>query len=1410
MNFEFLYYWEEVSFLYETDFKILKKDLSLYINAVNSIESININFDWFIEKSLTQKISLFYDHHLFPSYDQKYLENTKSIYHYSVPTVKLFYPEPFIAAASFMHNDLWFIHILIYQYWLWFVFIFIIVFFIITFLCIVRWCNLRTRPRRETRGVSRSKCGDLITAIVPVSWAASIIISESTDAVDYFDGFGTTEMVIGIRAYQWGWEYYYPKDIDLNYSVKKSYSSSFGKSLKYSHTDSTNLNSNKMWKFYQNKMYDHVVLPSHTILIPNDNNKIINYLNFSDLGTNAFHESSLFRHSRMFSKIFNSHLVHASSEFSLKYQKLCPLFESDVELIDSHFYGLKRQQNLLSSSAITNNFSTFFHLKSANKLLSSNYKFKRTPSTFTGAKQIYFLTLNNLDLSKNSWFLNNSYSNLLFYTHEANLNKHFIFSKYSEILNDDDDKKKIFRAINKILLNLPKKHFLSSNKMFTEKKVNHYQISSITNSNQLFNNNRFTKKFVTSFANSKVVAKSMASNKQMALTPIRHSNYNYNSDLNKSVFHNNNAIKNISLNVLKFKTSIDNKWLDLNSFFKFANNKNYFEPSTSIFLTHNRNMSLNNFDKFIDKEEETPIIFAQNKEELTNDPIARAYWNTSYAHTDFIWRLKNANLFNSVHNLFYLPFFTLGQDYDFLNWQGLKMLEDSFWEGFNSIYTIEEYTECNEVYNEFVYNDKYVHNFLYKTRLFFPKNDILSKPYFKDLYVDDSNVTPTVYVDEIISTPFLLATYKFINLLESSNLFTLEDSYEFSKHLSMSINNFYNNSIHFYTPFNNSHNSFYVFADYRATTEDFTTFKFDNFANWSNSHDLPKLYDLTLNPNKINFIVIANYFDSNLCSELWNNLFSPYPESFFFSFINSYKFDNLLNIRSANRNITGIFNSYQKVYKPRFDENRSHGKIIDVANLAIKQPILTAPKAKIERVLGKNKNSYFNNFTYRNNILPIFNTLYDSLVATNYYVFDYPFLAALKSDVTRFIWTDWYSRWGVAEVQPASASKYSITGMPAFNRNISIPGELNNEYYDSESYFLRLARARKNYLPSWAHIPYHYNINTNFYNDNIFKLDSIYKKKKIFKIKYFLQTSKNFWININKYNTPLDQFVPAHTNLFTFSRSSWTNNNFYSSYYKYMSLLNDINTKREYLFREYLASKKNTFKLSNYMINRPNKNLIKDIKVIFTSSSQVLLKSEYSRELYFYNLKQFKSEVLTANAVKIFNNLGLPTNIINFLSNVDSEQQTKFVYKNKQNKSQYRPMRRGISNMIRLHGTNAVAMPIEIRLQVLASSKDVIHSWAIPSAGIKIDCVPGYSSHRVIIFLVSGIFWGQCMEICGRYHHWMPVIVYFMKRDLFFLWCTHFVFLSGANNIWVINDRQFAHYGKLVSFDKLSWINEFK
>jgi heme/copper-type cytochrome/quinol oxidase subunit 2 len=87
--------------------------------------------------------------------------------------------------------------------------------------------------------------------------------------------------------------------------------------------------------------------------------------------------------------------------------------------------------------------------------------------------------------------------------------------------------------------------------------------------------------------------------------------------------------------------------------------------------------------------------------------------------------------------------------------------------------------------------------------------------------------------------------------------------------------------------------------------------------------------------------------------------------------------------------------------------------------------------------------------------------------------------------------------------------------------------------------------------------------------------------------------------------------------------------------------------------------------------------------------------------------------------------------IKNFTKNSDAIE----LYKNP-----YRPLRKGVSSMLRLHSTGAVAMPIEVRLQVLASSRDVIHSWSVPSAGVKIDCVPGYTSHKIMIFLIEGIY----------------------------------------------------------------------
>jgi len=168
--------------------------------------------------------------------------------------------------------------------------------------------------------------------------------------------------------------------------------------------------------------------------------------------------------------------------------------------------------------------------------------------------------------------------------------------------------------------------------------------------------------------------------------------------------------------------------------------------------------------------------------------------------------------------------------------------------------------------------------------------------------------------------------------------------------------------------------------------------------------------------------------------------------------------------------------------------------------------------------------------------------------------------------------------------------------------------------------------------------------------------------------------------------------------------------------------------------------------LPDYFKSSPNHPLLSELTTLVPSADPINLSSENSRDLFYQHSSLFNTSLLH-NMLNVFNYnaTGLPLNLNFFTKYLLTYFTGNTSTSNLSNdtellRNQYRPMKKGVSNMIKLHATGAVAMPIETRLHLLASSKDVIHSWAIPSAGIKIDCVPGYSSHRIMIFLVSGIF----------------------------------------------------------------------
>jgi len=206
-------------------------------------------------------------------------------------------------------------------------------FFFISFVNVVRWCNIRNKPKRETRGVSRSKCADLITACLPVSWATAIIVTETVDAADYYDGFSTGEIVIGIRAYQWGWEYFYPKSIDLNYNVNPSYSAVVGKSLKYFNSSTNTLKSNTLWKFHQNnKNPNFSSVPAHVVLSPTDNSNLINFMNLDDIVVSTVKDSTAFKKIQFFSKTNPTNLFNIKSDFQNSLNKVNSYYLNDLDL----------------------------------------------------------------------------------------------------------------------------------------------------------------------------------------------------------------------------------------------------------------------------------------------------------------------------------------------------------------------------------------------------------------------------------------------------------------------------------------------------------------------------------------------------------------------------------------------------------------------------------------------------------------------------------------------------------------------------------------------------------------------------------------------------------------------------------------------------------------------------------------------------------------------------------------------------------------------------------------------------------------------------------------------------------------------------------------------------------------------
>jgi cytochrome c oxidase subunit 2 len=72
---------------------------------------------------------------------------------------------------------------------------------------------------------------------------------------------------------------------------------------------------------------------------------------------------------------------------------------------------------------------------------------------------------------------------------------------------------------------------------------------------------------------------------------------------------------------------------------------------------------------------------------------------------------------------------------------------------------------------------------------------------------------------------------------------------------------------------------------------------------------------------------------------------------------------------------------------------------------------------------------------------------------------------------------------------------------------------------------------------------------------------------------------------------------------------------------------------------------------------------------------------------------------------------------------------------------------------------NQAVLPIYTHVRLLVTATDVLHSWAVPSLGVKIDCVPGRLNQVSLFIKKEGLYFGQCSELCGVNHGFMPISI---------------------------------------------------
>ena len=83
---------------------------------------------------------------------------------------------------------------------------------------------------------------------------------------------------------------------------------------------------------------------------------------------------------------------------------------------------------------------------------------------------------------------------------------------------------------------------------------------------------------------------------------------------------------------------------------------------------------------------------------------------------------------------------------------------------------------------------------------------------------------------------------------------------------------------------------------------------------------------------------------------------------------------------------------------------------------------------------------------------------------------------------------------------------------------------------------------------------------------------------------------------------------------------------------------------------------------------------------------------------------------------------------------------------------------------------NRIVVPVNTHIRIIISAADVLHSWAIPSLGVKCDAIPGRLNQTSLFIKREGVYYGQCSEICGINHGFMPIVIEAVSLKNYITW----------------------------------------